>query len=244
MGLGFTGIALLLSSCSTSKPEPPLVTPSKGGTYEIRVFELPAKHPFGNEPTELMTCQQAADLLAKLDQNPTFSGVTTGRPGQTKTLSNKKKFIYPTEWTSPQLPSPNKKIVGDGFPVTPATPKSFKTTKVGTTVSFTGQPEGDGIFELDLEIHRKTFLGFINYGKPITSNATDWLGRKVQIIVTENKMEKPVFGTDRINTSIRLTQGSYLVLRNPDARPVDPKGRPFEEKQKPGFIAVIRLASN
>jgi len=92
MGLGVTGIAFLLSSCSPSKPEPPLATPSKGVTYEVRIFELPAKHPFGNEPRELMTSQQATDLLAELDRNPGFSGVITGQPGQTKTLSNQKNL--------------------------------------------------------------------------------------------------------------------------------------------------------
>ena len=115
-------------------------------------------------------------------------------------------------------------------------PSHLKTTKVGSTVSFTGQPEGDGIFELALEIHRKTFLGFINYGKPITSDATDWLGRNIKIIVTENSIAKPVFVTDRINASIYLTERSYLVLRNLDAHPVDPKGRPFAENKSPTLL--------
>jgi len=242
--LSATGIPLLLSSCSTPKPEPPLAAVQKGLTYEIRIFDVPAKHPFGSQGIESMSPQHASDLLRKLDRQPSFSGVISAAPGQTKTLGNKKKFVYPTEWTPPQLPRADRKIVGSGFPVTPATPKSFQTTQIGTTVSFTGQKSADGFVDLNLTLDRKTLLGFVNYGKPITTDATDWLGRKVPVVITENRIEKPIFRSDRIKSSILLTEGDYLVLRNPDARPAYTGNRPFQEKRKPGFIALIRVASH
>ncbi|MDB4652701.1 hypothetical protein OAE39_00330 [Akkermansiaceae bacterium] len=238
------GIALLLSSCSSSKIEPPLAASKKGITYEIRIFDVPAKHDFGNQHEELMTPQQAADLLGKLDRQPSFSAVITGQPGQTKKLTSKKDFVYPTEWTPPQFSNTGSIVGGSGeFPVTPATPKSFITTQVGTTTSFTGQRSPDGFVDLEFELNRKAFLGFINYGKPITTDASDWLGRKVPVVITENRMEKPVFDCNEINSSSMLSEGNYLILRNPDAEPVNSNGLPFQEKRPPGFIAVIRVAS-
>ncbi|MEN8773966.1 MAG: hypothetical protein ABF379_12805 [Akkermansiaceae bacterium] len=191
-----------------------------------------------------MTPQQAADLLGRLNRQPNFSAVITGQPGQTKKLTNKKDFVYPTEWTPSQFPNTGSIVAGSGvFPVTPTTPKSFITTQVDTPTSFTGQKSPGGFVDLEFELNRKAFLGFINYGKPITTDATDWLGRKVSIIISENRMEKPVFGDDEINSSYMLAEGNYLILRNPDVEPVNSKGLPFQETRPPGFIAVIRVAS-
>ncbi|MDB2673741.1 hypothetical protein N9Y81_02170 [Akkermansiaceae bacterium] len=245
MGLCATGVALLLSSCSTSKPEPPLISTNGGLTYEIRIFDVPANHSFGDKPLEILNPERGALLLSQLDREPTFSATTSGRSGQTKKLSNRKKFVYPDKYSPPQLPKPDSSaVVGSSFPVTPATPQSFVTTEIGTTVSLNGKSQGTNLTELEIQLDRKILLGFTNHGKPITTEATDFFGKTVPIVITENRMEKPNFLTEEIETSVTLTNGAYLILRNPDAKPVQPSKLPFTEKRPPGFIAVIRVAGH
>ena len=231
--------ALALSSCSTTKVPPLAAMPEKEITYEVQIFDVPADHPFGDQKTEILSAEEGATLMKSLKKAPTFFATTGGRIAEKKTLSNKKEFIYPTDYSPIKYAKP-----GSGsFPVTPATPINFETTKTGTTVSVTGLSTSTGENHIDILIDRKILLGFTNYGKPITTDATDFFGRKVPVVITENRIEKPNFRKDQIKTVAMLPEGNYLAIRNIGATSVTPGKFPFTAKRPAGFIALVRATT-
>ncbi|MDB4544705.1 type II and III secretion system protein, partial [Akkermansiaceae bacterium] len=126
------------------------------------------------------------------------------RPGQNATIEIIREFIYPTEYEPPELPNQVGGGFGGGtttglgssggsFPVTPATPTSFDTKKTGVTLEV--EPAvgaNDNVIDLRFSPTIVEFEGFVNYGSPITSPASDALGNPVQIVITENRIEMPV----------------------------------------------------
>jgi general secretion pathway protein D len=152
----------------------------------------------------------------------------TARSGQKATIEIIREFIYPTEYEPPELPNSvgtsqfgNGGIVdgqvGGGtmssFPVTPATPTAFETRNTGVTLEI--EPTiGDNDFVIDLRFVPEIveFEGFINYGSPIQSGGTDALGNPITVVVTENRIEMPVFSTRRVNTSLTIYDGYTVAV--------------------------------
>ncbi len=149
------------------------------------------------------------------------------RSGEKATIEVIREFIYPTEYEPPELPN----SVGDGgfngnngglplpgfmpqpqsFPVTPATPTAFETRNTGVTLEI--EPTiGENNYTIDLRFAPEIveFEGFVNYGSPIQTPATDALGNPIQITITENRIEMPVFATRRVNTAMTIYDG-YTV---------------------------------
>lgn len=146
-------------------------------------------------------------------------------PGQNATIEIIREFIYPTEYEPPELPnqvgSTNGGIGGigggggggGGFPVTPATPSAFDTKNTGVTLEVEAQIDGnDSIIDLRFTPTIVEFEGFINYGSPITSPASDALGNPVQIVITENRIEMPVFSVRQVKTGLNIYDGYTVAV--------------------------------
>jgi general secretion pathway protein D len=149
----------------------------------------------------------------------------TARSQQKATIEIIREFIYPTEYEPPELPNSvgqtsggfSNGILGGSsggsFPVTPATPTAFETRNTGVTLEI--EPTiGDNDFVIDLRFVPEIveFEGFINYGSPIQSPGTDALGNPVTTVVTENRIEMPVFSTRRVNTSLTIYDGYTVAV--------------------------------
>jgi general secretion pathway protein D len=150
----------------------------------------------------------------------------TARSGQKATIEIIREFIYPTEYEPPELPnsvgtSSFSSLGGLGglgggsssFPVTPATPTAFETRNTGVTLEI--EPTiGENDFVIDLRFVPEIveFEGFINYGSPIQSPSTDALGNPVTAIITENRIEMPVFSTRRVNTALTIYDGYTVAV--------------------------------
>jgi general secretion pathway protein D len=151
----------------------------------------------------------------------------TAKSGQKATIEIIREFIYPTEYEPPELPN----SVGQGngnnggglgsiggggggsFPVTPATPTAFDTRNTGVTLEI--EPTiGENDFVIDLRFVPEIveFEGFINYGSPIQSPGTDALGNPVTSVITENRIEMPVFSARRVNTSLTIYDGYTVAV--------------------------------
>jgi general secretion pathway protein D len=99
------------------------------------------------------------------------------------------------------------------FPVTPATPTAFETRNTGVTLEI--EPTiGENDFMIDLRFVPEIveFEGFINYGSPIQTGGTDLLGNPVQITLTENRIEMPVFSSRRVNTALTIYDGYTVAI--------------------------------
>lgn len=233
-----SGTLLFVTSCSSNKIEPlPLISQS-AITYEIRIFEVSTSQNVDQKSAEILSAAEGARLIKKIGKEPSYLATTSGNLHQKKTLTNKTKFIYPTVYDPPQFPS---KKAGENatLPVTPAIPRNFVTTKIGNTATFTSSEE-----LISVTLDRKSFLGFINYGNPITTQVKDFFGRSRTIILTENKIEMPVFQKDKPSATTKLRNGEFLVLRNPMAIEPDPGKRPYTEHKPPGFVAMIRATKH
>ena len=147
------------------------------------------------------------------------------RPGQNATIEIIREFIYPTEYEPPELPNQVGGNIGGGqagvglgssgggFPVTPATPTSFDTKKTGVTLEVEPQVgANDNVIDLRFSPSVVEFEGFVNYGSPITSPASDALGNPVQIVITENRIEQPVFSVRRVTTGLTIYDGYTVAV--------------------------------
>ena len=148
----------------------------------------------------------------------------TARPGQKATIEIIREFIYPTEYEPPELPNQvgggfggqpdfGGGGGGGGFPVTPATPTAFETRNTGVTLEI--EPNlGPNEYVIDLRFAPEIveFEGFINYGSPITSPATDAFGNPVTVTITENRIEMPVFSSRRVSTGITIYDGHTVAV--------------------------------
>jgi general secretion pathway protein D len=147
----------------------------------------------------------------------------TAKSGQKATIEIIREFIYPTEYEPPELPNSvgqtsGTSFVGGGtsggsFPVTPATPTAFETRNTGVTLEI--EPTiGENDFVIDLRFVPEIveFEGFINYGSPIQTSGTDLLGNSTTTVVTENRIEMPVFSVRRVNTALTIYDGYTVAV--------------------------------
>ena len=152
----------------------------------------------------------------------------TAKSGQKATIEIVREFIYPTEYEPPELPqSVGTSSVGGGllgglggggggggsFPVTPATPTAFETRNTGVTLEI--EPTiGENDFVIDLRFVPEIveFEGFINYGSPIQTSSVDNLGNAVTNVLTENRIEMPVFSARRVTTALTIYDGYTVAV--------------------------------
>ena len=153
----------------------------------------------------------------------------TARSGQKATIEIIREFIYPTEYEPPEIPQSfgNQGNQGFGgglpvigqqappqsFPVTPATPTAFETRNTGVTLEI--EPtigENDFVIDLRFVPELVEFEGFINYGSPIQTSGLDALGNPVPLVITDNRIEMPVFSTRRVNTSLTIYDGYTVAV--------------------------------
>jgi general secretion pathway protein D len=146
----------------------------------------------------------------------------TARSGEKALIEIIREFIYPTEYEPPELPN---SIGGGGngdqglggnagiFPVTPATPTSFETRNTGVTLEIEPTIGGnDFVIDLRFAPDIVEFEGFVNYGSPIQSPATDFLGNPTTVTITENRIEMPVFSSRRVTTALTIYDGYTVAV--------------------------------
>ena len=140
--------------------------------------------------------------------------VTSGRKA---TINITRKFPYPRDYSPPQVPQNQ----GSGQqPATPATPTSFETRNVGVQLEVepTVGPDGYTI-ELSLSPQITEFLGFVNYGAPIYTDApyrSTLTGEAIigtkSVMLTANNIDQPVFSVRQVDTQVTVYDGQTVVL--------------------------------
>jgi general secretion pathway protein D len=154
----------------------------------------------------------------------------TARSGMKATIEIIREFIYPTEYEPPEIPDSfggsstlTSGLGGLGgliggsssgsFPVTPATPTAFETRNTGVTLEI--EPtigENDFVIELRFVPEIVEFEGFINYGSPIQTSGSSLLGEPTVSVITENRIEMPVFSVRRVNTTLTIYDGYTVAV--------------------------------
>ena len=150
------------------------------------------------------------------------------RSGQRAKIEIIREFIYPTEFDPPEIPQEFGSISGFGggggngfdgfgsansFPVTPANPTAFEMRPVGVTLEVDPVVGADNLtIELNIAPEVVEFEGFINYGSPIQTSAVDALGQPTTVVLTENRIEQPVFSTRKLTTAVTIWDGQTVAI--------------------------------
>jgi general secretion pathway protein D len=148
----------------------------------------------------------------------------TARSGQKAVIEVIREFIYPTEYEPPEIPQNiggggnGGGIGGNGFvpaniPVTPATPTAWETRNTGVTLEI--EPTiGENDFVIDIRFLPQIveFEGFVNFGSPELAPSVDADGNPLTLVVTENRIEMPVFSKRSGDTSLTIYDGYTVAV--------------------------------
>lgn len=147
----------------------------------------------------------------------------TTKNGQKATVVLGREFIYPTEFDPPQVPQNVNTITiiqsgvvvysGPGMQLiaTPATPTAFEMRQLGVILEVEPVIGEDGSVELTLAPTITDFEGFVNYGSPISRASPSGVTGSENLI-TENRILQPIFKTSKTATSVRVWDGSTIML--------------------------------
>lgn len=154
------------------------------------------------------------------------------RSGQRAKIEIIREFPYPTDFDPPQIPQNfgSSNLSGgfagglglgetvsnsaiSSFPVTPTTPTTFTVRNTGVSMEVDPVIGEDG-YTIDLNLAPEVveFEGFINYGSPINTGAVNALGVPTTVVLTENRIEQPVFATRKLNTAVTIWDGQTVGI--------------------------------
>ncbi len=229
------GLPPLLVIVNAKKiPEPPAEKEAGQGIEKqifvtIRAIEMTqeAAQALGSSetplfPMSILTDPQFQVAIRALNQKKGVDLLTAPsvmmRESQQAKVEVAREFIYPTEYDPPEIQVAKtgnvdaEKEAETYFPVTPATPVKFKTRNTGVQFLIKGRLAENNLIELKLRPETTEFVEFFNFGEPIHTWAKNGLGKDIPIVITENRIEMPVFKTRRIETTVRIPDGSTICL--------------------------------
>jgi general secretion pathway protein D len=140
----------------------------------------------------------------------------TTKSGVKATVKIINEFIYPTQFTPPQLPQSFSNTMGIPPTVTPSFPSAFTKQDLGVTLDAKPTIGPDG-YTIDLELNPRVldFDGFINYGSPINAvgyvQTVDSFVPRLQTLTT-NTINQPVFSVREVNTFVTVWDGQTVAL--------------------------------
>ena len=150
----------------------------------------------------------------------------TTKSGVKATVKIVDEFIYPTQFTPPQLPNnvSNSSVGNSGFFIPPTVAPSFPAafTKQDLGVVLDAKPTiGPDGYTIDMELNPRVvdFDGFINYGSPINAVgykreliSGDIVETPVPLVITSNTINQPVFTFREVNTYVTVWDGQTVAL--------------------------------
>jgi general secretion pathway protein D len=199
----------------------------------LRTAQTPSVAPGILGVTGLFSDGQVQMIMRGLAQKKGSDLMTapsvTARSGQKATIEVIREFIYPESYTPPEIPQ----NIGGGFgggggggggggvggggggnvPVAPASPDSFATRNTGVTLEI--EPTlGENDFVIDIRFLPQIveFEGFVNFGSPILSPSVDADGNPVTLVITDNRIEMPVFTKRSVDTSLTIYDGYTVAV--------------------------------
>lgn len=193
-----------------------------------------------------------ADLVNKLSRQKgvdlmSAPSVTT-RSKHMARVEIVREFIFPSEFEPPKLrgnPSNLTEIKGGviklppggSIACSPTTPTAFEMKKVGIQMQVVPEIMGDGSIDLQIEPQITEFEGFKNWGEPITAKIADAHGKIEEFVLTENKIQQPIFNTRKISTNVSLPDGHTVIFGGLMRTDVDDKSN---EKSHRHVFFIVR----
>ena len=261
-GVSSLVFAALLTGCSSSSSRvaarsqeslPKLAGSDTVFRFQTFLFKTPQDFSFLEDSNEahlagIYSQEEGEKLVASLQKRRGFELLTsptvTTRNGKTGSFSDVRELIYPTEYNPPEIPKKGSSE-GEVFPVTPSSPSSFEMRQLGLTGSFQSRVKGADEIEVELKLQRDALLGFVNYGSPILTESKGLFGKSTPVVITENRIEMPVFSSRKLATTVSLRPGQYIAiggLSSDDFTQLDKAIRENADIEvEDGVIALIRV---
>ena len=196
-----------------------LINISSAGGSASQQNRSPAFFTFGG----IFTSPQFQTMLRGLNQKKSIDFSVANdvviKSGQKASSFSGRELPYPTEFDPPQIPQTvtapqfidlNTLNIFSGslgsVPITPTTPSSFETKKVGSEIEVEATVSEDGsTVEVNLSAIVSEFDGFINYGTPILDTVT-------QTVATENRIVQPVFSKTAASAQVLVYDGATVAI--------------------------------
>lgn len=134
------------------------------------------------------------------------------KSGQRASINISREFIYPTEFTPPQIPT----NIGSGasrIPITPTNPSAFNKRDVGVTLEV--EPvvaANNSSIDLSVAPNFTDFEGFINYGSDIQTYAGTNLFGGAVYGSQPNPIIQPIFRTNKCTAAVTIYDGSTVAM--------------------------------
>lgn len=198
------------SLIATELPKEKVPDTNVGQIYvAAKVIEIdqPLEDLFGlRETPHLLTDPQFQVFMRALSQ---MKGVDllsapsmTLPSGESGKIEIAREFVHPARYARPSL------LPESGFPVAPATPAEFKTRPLGFELGIGGRLLSDGLIELSLSTALTEFRQFLSFGSPIHEVKEG----KPGVLLSENRIDFPVFDRRAMNTTVRIPDGHTVLL--------------------------------
>jgi len=170
-------------------------------------LDRPLEYRFGlSETPRLLNDPQFQVFIRALSQ---LKGVdllaapsVTLRSGEPGKIEITREFVHPARYDPPAL------VPESGFPVSPATPTEFKTRPLGVELGIGARLLSDGLIELNLSTVLTEFRQFLSFGGPIHEAKEG----KPGVLLSENRIDFPVFDRRAMNTTVRIPNGHTVLL--------------------------------
>jgi beta-lactamase regulating signal transducer with metallopeptidase domain len=256
--LSISVAALALSSlaaCRTIKPVAPGQVSISSTIFEIatssdskslRELGLEDGNHVGFEVKGVHSEAETASFLKKLKQIKGVEVVVTpnvtARNKEKAIVEVVREFIYPTKFDPPNLPDfkdgkPIQLAPGQTIAVTPTTPIAFDLKPVGVRVEYLPEIQPDGSILLEIKPELTEFEGFQNYGTPIKASSVDGDGKIRETILSESRVEVPIFRTIKLSTSVVLQEGNSVLIGGLK-RPEKMQGKSANDTRGAAFFLV------
>lgn len=188
-----------------------------------REYGLQEPSQDGLQVQGILSKEQGQKLLAHVKSDKSVQGLTaapsvTTRSGQRTHVDMVREFIYPTEFDPPQVLQPPAGADGKprtdltNLPIMPTTPTAFEMRPVGLRMEYDPVVLPDNTHCIELYWEITDFLGFMNYGNPIKTLTKDRNGKEQELLISENKIQQPIFETLKLTTSFSARDGEYVVI--------------------------------
>lgn len=207
---------------------PPKVKPDKGDLQmylTFRVVEI--QNETGHEDPaifsklqsqSIMTDPQFQMMIRALSQKKGVDLLSAPsvmlRDSQAGGVEVTREFIYPTKYDPPKAKSAaaDSGEQEQGFPVSPATPVEFSVERVGLNFQILPHYLADGTIELKMRLTNSEPQGFLDFGEPIASREKNPWGKRIPVVISENRILTPVFRKRAMEMTTRIPDGTSLCL--------------------------------
>ena len=165
------------------------------------VFSLPLSEAAKLKRAKETDAQDYAELLKRVETDKATLEeflMLRAREGQNTTAEEISEMIYATEYEPPELPNEIGNLVDDiekaKALVTPASPTSFDTKKVGSTFEVELTVDEENAVEVQCSLTFVSYLGNRTWGQEMA------------------EAEMPKFGVQRIMTGLTITPDSPTLI--------------------------------